>query len=211
MLKAAVAGLVLSVCGFANAGLVSLEAQNSGWYSNTGTSNGNMANTCITCGSSLLRAWFGWDLSSISLTENITSANLVLYSDPSNQENQNISFYDVVTSYANLGQDGLATYTDLGEGVLFSSGIGQDLWNTFELTAGAISALNTARGSTFAIGAVNDSGGVWLGYNAGVSASSSYYRLEITTEAITSVPEPSTIAILALGVMGIAARRFKKQ
>ncbi len=106
------------------------------------------------------------DLNSISLTENTTSANLVLYSDPSNQENQNISFCDVVTSYANLGQDGLATYTDLGEGVLFSSGVGQDLWNTFELTAGAISALNTARGSTFAIGAVNDSGGVWLGYKA---------------------------------------------
>jgi hypothetical protein len=211
MLKGAFAGLALSVSGIANAGLVTLEAQNSGWYDINGISNGNIDNTCTGCGSNLFRAWFGWDLNSIALTEIITSANLVLYSDSLNQENQNISFHDVVTSYANLGQDGLSTYTDLGQGVLFSSGIGQDLWNTFELTAGAISALNTARGSRFAIGAVNDSGGDWLGYNNGVSTSGSYYRLEITTEATPSVPEPSTIAILTLGLMGIAARRYKKQ
>ncbi len=60
MLTGAFAGLALTVSGIANAGLVTLEAQNSGWYSNTGTSNGNMANTCTTCGPSLLRAWFGW-------------------------------------------------------------------------------------------------------------------------------------------------------
>jgi hypothetical protein len=43
---------------------------------------------------------------------------------------------------------------------------------------------------------------------ATLSAPGSY---EISTTGITSVPEPSTLAIFALGIMGLAARRFKKQ
>ena len=33
----------------------------------------------------------------------------------------------------------------------------------------------------------------------------------VVTSPTTSVPEPSTLAIFALGIMGLAARRFKKQ
>jgi len=33
----------------------------------------------------------------------------------------------------------------------------------------------------------------------------------ISNQTFTLVPEPSTLAILALGLIGIGARRFKKQ
>jgi hypothetical protein len=33
----------------------------------------------------------------------------------------------------------------------------------------------------------------------------------VATTTLTSVPEPSTLAIFALGIMGLASRRFKKQ
>ena len=32
-----------------------------------------------------------------------------------------------------------------------------------------------------------------------------------TTPAVNAVPEPSTLAIFALGMIGLASRRFKKQ
>ncbi|WP_299084424.1 PEP-CTERM sorting domain-containing protein [uncultured Paraglaciecola sp.] len=45
-----------------------------------------------------------------------------------------------------------------------------------------------------------------LGYNAQENGA-----IPVATTSITSVPEPSTLAIFALGIMGLASRRFKKQ
>jgi hypothetical protein len=45
-----------------------------------------------------------------------------------------------------------------------------------------------------------------LGYNAGANDA-----IPIATTNIASIPEPSTIAIFALGIMGLASRRVKKQ
>ena len=38
-----------------------------------------------------------------------------------------------------------------------------------------------------------------------------YYSLEISSESNMQVPEPSSITIFALGMIGLASRRFKKQ
>jgi hypothetical protein len=43
----------------------------------------------------------------------------------------------------------------------------------------------------------------WNGFTVGIQGTSE--------EVFTSVPEPSTLAIFALGIMGLASRRFKKQ
>jgi hypothetical protein len=46
-----------------------------------------------------------------------------------------------------------------------------------------------------------------LNYNSGQTS----WGQAFTIDAITAVPEPSTLAIFALGIMGLASRRFKKQ
>jgi hypothetical protein len=42
----------------------------------------------------------------------------------------------------------------------------------------------------------------WNGFTVGVQGASK--------DVFTSVPEPSTLAIFALGIMGLASRRFNK-
>jgi hypothetical protein len=44
-----------------------------------------------------------------------------------------------------------------------------------------------------------------LGYDAQENGA-----IPVATTSITSVPEPSTLAIFALSIMGLASRRFKK-
>jgi hypothetical protein len=45
-----------------------------------------------------------------------------------------------------------------------------------------------------------------LGYNAGANGA-----IPVATTNLTSIPEPSTLAIFALGIIGLTSRRFKKQ
>ncbi|MCJ8322073.1 MAG: PEP-CTERM sorting domain-containing protein [Colwellia sp.] len=52
-------------------------------------------------------------------------------------------------------------------------------------------------------------GAYYTGQSSGVHSADNDYRLTFNDGA-ASVPEPSTLAIFALGIMGLASRRLKK-
>ena len=53
-----------------------------------------------------------------------------------------------------------------------------------------------------------DSNATWIWTSKAYDDNNVYFSAAITA---TDVPEPSTLAIFALGLMGLVSRRFKKQ
>ena len=176
MLKAAVAVLILSVGGFANAGLIEgdLYSDHSGiqweYVGSFDLVNGpdwNGSTPYNGIDAAILN--FG----TLSVGQFALSSNKMAdYIDIADFEVNHMAWYD---SYA--GRSGI-----------------------FEFSESVVA--NAAGGSTFdAVGDisafVSDSGNVGENYNHVFKSA--------------SVPEPSTLAIFALGIIGLASRRFKKQ
>jgi hypothetical protein len=181
MLKAVVAGLVLSVSGFANAGLIFSDNTN-----------------ITTSGQS--------DIASFSSIGFEYYTNIIFSVDArgdfgENQSNEDIEF--------------------LIDGVNF----GQYTWDTFGVTSSTgssnISSIDKLISFSFNISALqwanfisDDSVQVTWNNGSGVGDWSNdyigYVNYEINGVA-SQVPEPTTLAIFALGIMGLASRRFKKQ
>lgn len=217
MLKMAFAGLVLSVSGLANATLITLDSNDTGWYDDDG--NHTTSNQNYIAGDSMFSGLHNnfsvFDLS--GLGSNIISATLNFYNPAngysSNDLNETFELFDVNTAIDSLlgGTGGVAAYTDLGSGTLFGSVVvdatSADSFVSVVLNANAIDELNNAIG-LFAFGgsllSVDDS-------NESLFASSheNYQPVQLIVET-SEVPEPSTIALLALGLLGLASRRFKK-
>lgn len=207
ILKVALAGLVLSVCSFANAGIITVDAFNSGAYESNGSHNNNQnINTTSNRGS-----WLAFDLSGVS--EQIVSATLEVWSDSRNDTGQAFSWWDVSTPYASFNSGvNTSIYKDLISGTVLASGIHEaGQINSFIMNASAIVDLNLSTGTWLVGGNNNDSGNAF-GWTNGVDTGDTL-RLILETGQIpeTSVPEPSTLAIFALGIIGLASRRFKKQ
>jgi hypothetical protein len=224
MLKAALVGLVLSVSGFANAGLIPVGIQNDtsvssilndGWSylyrENVGlTSNisdvfGNLSNNdwIIVAGIRnsddmvLAHAAITWGEFSMYTTQNQThtfngadwyyngnSMGFTAIGDAINQTSADTS------SFVN-GNQGLSIHTNY-----ISGSHGQSSFNS---QSSAVSP--TLFGSGYRVGSA------YVG-NSGTEHDFAFF---VMNSDPATVPEPSTLAIFALGVMGLAARRFKKQ
>lgn len=200
MLKAAVAGLVLSVSGFANAGLISL------------TGDG------------------GW-VDASSLTKSVNSLEGELITD--------VNFWVDFTKCSHTSSGSCdtfntgSTYDSEIEFSLMHNGVNALLLprGTFaNSNSGSITAFITFDDQALQTLGTSPVSGNFQPTNAlnvfnGLSAAGSWaftftdtassdglevhsWGIDITT---TSVPEPTTLAIFALGIMGLASRRFKKQ
>lgn len=182
MLKAALAGLVLSVSGFANAGLIT----DNGWNTvdiDSGLvfldlnqlSSGNYASVNNTFSLN----GFEWQLATVEqfsiLLESVTGTSIPTWAGSST------NFYD---STADLGN--LATLIS-----------GSTAWVDFYLDGGQFGPTRGAIHASYPDGHVNV-----------VSGNSAWNGLYVKSSA--QIPEPSTLAIFALGVMGLASRRLKK-
>jgi hypothetical protein len=193
MLKMTIASLVLSVSGFANANLV-LQADLS--VENTITISATSETSLATVSGTHSVGFYLADFfdSAFSLSDTLISGNLTSANNTSDSSPELFSFStDTGLNVWLFSSDSQMSFT-AGE-LAFS---GQASW-TVDATAYA-SALNGAQ-----------SGNVYA--PADQSTDIPNASLIGTWEVIgaTDVPEPSTLAILGLGLMGLASRKFKKQ
>ncbi|WP_190277806.1 DVUA0089 family protein [Colwellia psychrerythraea] len=204
--KAIIAGLVLSVSSFANAGLIS-----------DITGNGSIANALDIDGAFSLGANIDIANSEITPWASISSGV------------ESAARYDYYSFTAMAGMNGIFDI-DYGrnaggsfdpEIVLFDlSGTvlaEDDDSSTSDGAAGSVHGYdsflshNFAASGTYIIGVCQFScGGQQGGMTGNLIPAAGTYQLQVSIEN-HDIPEPSTIAILALGIMGLTARKLKKQ
>jgi hypothetical protein len=197
------------LCAPSQASIITLDAVDSGWYYKSGTANGSQNG--IYSVNRLYRDWLGFDLSGIN--DPIIGAVLEVKSNGKNQSGQLFNWWDVTTTYANLGTSSLAIYNDLGGGTLLASGVHTaGTLDVFALNSDGLSSLNAAN-SFWAIGGQNTVANAAFGYTSGVG-SGDFIKLVLTLgdsqplrtqfEGAVPVPETgSTLPLLALGVCGM--------
>ena len=230
MLKAALAGLVLSVTSIANAGLIDL----SSWTATSGgtwnvdagntsvyqTTNGNP--TFFLSDTNYINTQFdgtfgvtpGWDDDYIGFVFGYNNSNDYLLFDWKQADqgaaNSGFTLSRITGSNVNLWD-----HTGADISVLASNYTGNNGWVdgvtynfTLDFTTTSIS-IDMDNANIFDIAGTFNTGkfGFYNYSQAGVR----YTGFEETVSPSIDVPEPSTLAIFALGIMGLAARRFKKQ
>jgi hypothetical protein len=170
-------------------GITTLNASNTGWYTNSGATNqpggtNYITGLCSNCGGDLFRDFFVFAIpAEIAITSASLNVNTYVYDSVNPTET--LSLFDVTTPFNTLvgGTGGLAAYNDLGSGVVYGSRVytaaDQNLFRSFSLNAAALSAIQQSSGGSFIMG--------------GALAS-------------VSVPEPATWALMA-GVLSLLAAR----
>jgi len=208
MLKAALAGLVLSVSGFVNAGLI---------YDN-GSAIGDSFRCAETSGV-CSGTWTLFDDFIVSDDSNITSITwtAILYGGLADYNFSNIWIYDNDPVF----NSGSLLFSHSGAGTLVANGL---INNAYDISLTGFSEMLTSgtywlgiqHNTTSNYGTVARSGNPinatqWQNSGSG-SKYASQPELAFRINGIpTDVPEPSTLAIFALGIMGLASRRYKKQ
>jgi hypothetical protein len=192
-LKTACAGLILSVSAFSNAGLITFNgtASDGGYTSLPG---------------SYTEAGFTLTNNSGSnyFIDNDYATNLNSWDDDV------LEFNSLTSSQATLTADGNINF-DFSSAFLGSFGSAASL--TFEgFFAGGGSITQT-----LSLGLNTRALFNFTGFNnlsslvISAPTDGDYALMDDLTVSASSVPEPSTLAIFALGIIGLASRRFKKQ
>lgn len=222
MLKATLVGLALFVSGFANAGLIEGFDENSWGGDWSLGANGSISSASAHDGSygvynpnswiyndsialsegDIITSWFKFDNSGsgrfyLGYGADITGAHSLVFGSNSSD-----------TMWQDNPNYGYQGYDSLSFGWLSNS------WYKAELNFGSNDSITGnlygSDGSTLlrTMSTTRDySGGAAIRGFGGVSIDT----ICLNDCSIVDVPEPSTLAIFALGIMGLASRRFKKQ
>ena len=177
------AGLILSVCNLANAGLITYEMEFTIIENNSGSFGGVSAGSIV----------FG------SVTVDDIFGNNLTYSGSTT--NADLSFtlngIDLSTSsFSNVLYSGFADYNSNNLPFSFDDALFDDV--LFRMTDVDSRSLYISSGSPDDVS--------WYATDSNNQRLSGTFLVNQT-----QVPEPSTLAIFALGLMGMAARRFKIQ
>ncbi|AAZ25965.1 DVUA0089 family protein [Colwellia psychrerythraea] len=200
MLKAALAGLVLSVSGFANAGLI-LEIGDTG--DNLNTAQSLTGGTTQVSGSistnndvDLFSFYWGGGLLDLNVSQDNSALDTQIFLFDSLGfglfHNDDAPFPNSIIQ------------TALAAGEYF---VGISSWSNDPLSVGGAIFPSDFSGQLTPTGPGGASSLSTWEYDGN---SSGAYLLNISSTA-SQVPEPSTLAIFALGIMGLASRKFKKQ
>lgn len=191
MLKAACAGLVLSVSGFANAGLITFEGFNNQEYSSPITRDDYVIGNVI----GHEQHFHEIDSTQFGLPDNGTGVLL-------NDRNSQLFVENSLGGIFSLLSVDVAGYFSSNTGLIIEGFLAGSSVGTINL-ASMGSAYTSLLGNT--LGNVDRL--VFDGVNNG--GNSNFVIDNLSLVGGISVPEPSTLAIFALGVMGLASRRFK--
>jgi hypothetical protein len=218
MLKAAFACLVLTVSGLANAGILYSTGFESGalgseWNTTSSTVNGRIRVLTTTGG------FFGQSSGPYSGTyflgldaccgDNYTTNEAVLSLNLTGLQNVVLDFWWAEWNDENESQDGVFLSVDGGTNYfLVQALLGQsyqDLtWQNFSINLSEQASLNgLSLSSDVRLKFQQYDNYYFAGGNDGFL----FDDISITAD---EVPEPSTLAILALGMIGLGVRRFKK-
>lgn len=204
MLKAAVTGLVLSVSTIANAGLI-LDFEDLAISSGTFDTAGDRLSSGFIFDSASDHTHLGNN----SVSGNSGSTFLVLDgykgSDSLNITQTTGGIFSVLSF--DLGEfnpaGGLATSIDI-----IGTFVGGATINTTLTLDGILSVAGSNNFEKFNLGWNNLES---ISFSASAGSGDSYWAIDNIDTSSTSVPEPSTLAIFALGIMGLVSRRLKNQ
>lgn len=202
-LKAAFVSIVLSVSGFANAGLIPFGIQtdidtstltNNGWSLNFQSGWGSFSAHDYEMFAGIALDEYVFIGALDTGTTNIALGAAVLYSDLLNYTSgNNTNDYNGASWY--FRNDYSMGFAAIGETVSLGSA-------DTSTDSGALSKLSWHMHDNYT-----------AGYKVGNYSSNGngVFEKVVFRASATDVPEPSTLAIFALGVIGLASRRFKKQ
>ncbi|WP_259367065.1 MULTISPECIES: PEP-CTERM sorting domain-containing protein [unclassified Colwellia] len=204
MLPLIVAGLILS--STSQAGLISLDAfQGSDWKATVTPES--FDNSCYPCSSNIYSTGSNWEATNTSWNGSAS------YNDSAWTAYSGGTPAGALTPFYVRQVFNIVGTIDSGT---FSIGVDDDslVWVNGTLVPGLVdnnmgnSGVQTADISSFLLTGANV-----IAFKAHNSAGGGFgvYGLTGSVASTAAVPEPSTLAIFALGVMGLASRRFKKQ
>lgn len=202
MLKVTLAGLILSVSVFANAGLIPFGIQtdidtsvltDNGWDLNFQSAWGSQDAHDYDMFAGIALDDYVFIGAVYAGTSNIAVGAAILYSDLLEYTFGNSTNVSNGAAWY-FREDYSMGFADIGESISLSSA------DTYS-DSGDLSKLSWHMQNNYTAGYRV---GNYTSNNSGV-----YEKVVFTTSAI-EVPEPSTLAIFALGIMGLASRRFKK-
>jgi hypothetical protein len=190
MLKATFVGLILSVSGLANAGLIHMQAE---YNSSTA-------------------AAFSWDmwLDEADLNRNSSfntlSSSTYDFIDSLNMKYTNTAGIDYHLNLSELKAFGVRMIYSHNAATPFLADGTNQRSKIFDINFVDINQI----GSAFISKGATQGPYGWRSNSLRVNGTSENFDL-ISFKSVTDVPEPSTLAIFALGMIGLASRRFKKQ
>jgi hypothetical protein len=188
MLKAALTGLILSVSSFANAGLINFNDLTATFYGNESTGASLLSN--MNGNTNFISYEFGGFL----VTLNAPSATWGAHigdAGPSGTFNWHTG--------GDNGNSTFATLTKIGGGMFNLVDFDYSADSNFTLDAAGYASSNLTGNGT-SIANLNNVTSVSF------TASSGGFMLD-NLNVVSSVPEPTTLAIFGLGLLGLASRR----
>lgn len=200
MLKVAIAGLFLSVSGFANAGLIDINSGNY-WGTTGGVSSGRGI---------AFEALDDFSISSIGIEAalNAQTFEVVIWSSTNGHQVNSI-----LHSGSQAFGDTLLGWNDIAIDFTFDLGSFYAVqWRPLSSNSSWADSLvyyNDSSLPKIIDGKFNLIDG-FAGHNASSFSNFLHPSLRVNINS-TDIPEPSTIAIFALSIMGLTTRKFKKR